>query len=152
MGFRQTDPLWGGKHLGKSPYTVKTSGCLLTANADSINRHVMPMTPGKLCDYANANHGFQDPKGYLIFDIIRRATNGKVKLVEGVHTGAINFLIEVHWKLRSGIVTTHWLEKLTIPAPPGIVGEFVLDPYDGRGKSLHQSFWVATGRRLSLIY
>ena len=152
MGFKQGDSRWGNKPLGRSAYNMKGSGCLVTAVADSLNRHLYPTDPGKLVDWLNVNKGFQDPKGFLIFDAIRRFTKNKIKLVEGDRVRKINNLIEVNWKLSNGRYTKHWLEKLTIPAPPGIKGEYVVDPTDGQGKSLTQTKWKATGRRLSLIY
>ena len=60
--WAQWDSEWGSIHLGKSQYTMKSSGCLVTAIAMLIchtgSADASSFNPGTLVTYLNNNGGF----------------------------------------------------------------------------------------------
>lgn len=73
--WNQGDPRWGSKRLGTAtssdgrPLTMATHGCYVTSVAMILANFGKDVTPGQLCDGANAINGFT-PDGQLKWDAI----------------------------------------------------------------------------------
>lgn len=48
ISYRQDDPEWAKEYLGQSPYTMKSSGCLVTCIASAVSDSEDAVTPGEL--------------------------------------------------------------------------------------------------------
>ena len=77
--WSQADPEWGGIHLGASQYTMKSSGCLVTAIAMLIchtgSADASSFTPKTLVNYLNNNGGFTSG-GALYWAKVNGAADG----------------------------------------------------------------------------
>lgn len=142
--YSQNDPRWAAKKLGKSKYTVGTSGCLVTAVQNQLLRDGFHTDPGLFTDWANLNHGFEDPLGYLVFGSIARYSK-RYQLVDRDATNKLNTIHQVMWTLRNGTRTTHWVAQ--DKGRDIFLAPYVIDSWDGKRKSLRQPFWKITGRR-----
>lgn len=77
--WSQADPEWGSIHLGSSQYTMKSSGCLVTAIAMLIchtgSADASSFTPKTLVNYLNNNGGFTSG-GALYWAKVNGAADG----------------------------------------------------------------------------
>ena len=77
--WSQADPEWGSIHLGASQYTMKSSGCLVTAIAMLIchtgSADASSFTPKTLVNYLNNNGGFTSG-GALYWAKVNGAADG----------------------------------------------------------------------------
>lgn len=62
--YKQSDPLWGSKHLGTSGLDMSGFGCYVTALAEGMRWQGINVTPGELCDMGNIL-GWFGPDGML---------------------------------------------------------------------------------------
>lgn len=76
--FYQKDPRWASERLGKSSDTLGTDGCLVTATSMALANLGFATNPSDLNKRLTRTDSFT-PRGWLIWDGIRKVTGGKAK-------------------------------------------------------------------------
>lgn len=78
VAFYQKDPRWGKERLGRSGDTLASDGCLVTATSMALVNLGFATNPSDLNKRLTQADSFT-PRGWLIWDGIRKVTNGKAK-------------------------------------------------------------------------
>ena len=78
--FLQKDPRWGRDQLGNSSDTMASDGCLVTAVAMSLANLGFQTNPKDLNARLTQTKSFT-PRGWLIWDGVRKVTGGRAKAV-----------------------------------------------------------------------
>jgi hypothetical protein len=76
--FLQKDPRWGSDQLGNSSDTMASDGCLVTATAMALANLGFQTNPKDLNARLTQTNSFT-PRGWLIWDGIRKVTAGQAK-------------------------------------------------------------------------
>ncbi|RKQ69516.1 hypothetical protein DES40_2317 [Litorimonas taeanensis] len=76
--FYQKDPRWGHEELGNSGDTMASDGCLVTAVSMALANLGFETNPSDLNKRLTYTDSFT-PRGWLIWDGIRKVTGGKAK-------------------------------------------------------------------------
>ena len=76
--FYQKDPRWAKERLGKSGDTLASDGCLVTAASMALANLGFKTNPSDLNKRLTQTDSFT-PRGWLIWDGIRKVTGGKAK-------------------------------------------------------------------------
>ena len=76
--YLQKDPRWAGEQLGKSSDTMGTDGCLVTATSMALANLGFQTNPSDLNARLTQADSFT-PKGWLIWDGIRKVTGGRAE-------------------------------------------------------------------------
>jgi len=74
--YSQKDPLWASDRLGKTTDTMGAEGCLVTATSMALTNLGFKTNPKDLNARLTATDSYTD-RGWLIWDGIRRVTNGR---------------------------------------------------------------------------
>ena len=74
--FSQKDPRWAADRLGKTSDTMGSDGCLVTATSMALNNLGFQTNPKDLNQRLTSTDSYTD-KGWLIWDGIRRVTEGR---------------------------------------------------------------------------
>jgi Peptidase_C39 like family len=96
--FKQADPEWAGLRLGGSTYTMRRSGCAVTASAMVAAYFGSTKDPGELARALNASRGLTS-EGDLYWQSVPSAARGSIKYV-GRYSGAS--LSRINKELDSG--------------------------------------------------
>jgi len=78
--FLQKDPRWGAERLGKSTDTMASDGCLVTATSMALANLGFQTNPSDLNARLTQTDSFT-PRGWLIWDGIRKVTAGRAEAV-----------------------------------------------------------------------
>lgn len=96
--WKQTDPAWAGTPLGSSGYTMKNSGCLVTAIAIQMGRakvyNTTQFNPGVLMQWFNSTGAFAS-NGGLQFSLMNCP---RFRYVGEEKTDPASSLSEICWK------------------------------------------------------
>lgn len=128
----QRDTRWSNQQLGRSPYTIGTHGCLITAIASGVN-----LTPTQVDDILTRSGGFT-PEGWVIWAKLFKVP--KIKLV--VTDNGSPFLAyddaRAKQAIKDGKLVLCEVEAKPIGGPPSgthwvrlIGGGKIMDPYHG---------------------
>ena len=74
--YSQKDPRWAADRLGKTSDTMGSDGCLVTATSMALNKLGFQTNPKDLNQRLTSTDSYTD-KGWLIWDGIRRVTEGR---------------------------------------------------------------------------
>jgi hypothetical protein len=111
--FYQKDPRWGSEELGNSGDTLARDGCLVTAASMALANLGFETDPSDL-NKRLTHHDSFTPRGWLIWDGIRKVTGGKAKarFHESVSTALIEeCMADKYYPLVQFILPngrTHW--------------------------------------------
>lgn len=83
ISYRQDNAEWAPDHLGDSPYTMKSSGCLVTCIASAISNSGDKVTPGEL-NHVFAENGIYDTDGNIQWSYIADMEGYSVEVYDGV--------------------------------------------------------------------
>ena len=78
VAYYQKDPRWAKERLGKSGDTLASDGCLVTAASMALANLGFQTNPSDLNKRLTRTNSFT-PRGWLIWDGIRKVTGGKAK-------------------------------------------------------------------------
>lgn len=80
FSYQQDDPMWKDKFLANNPAarTLAKTGCTISSVAVALSNLGVLIKPPELNDALSQNGGFTS-RGWLIWDAIEKATNGKAK-------------------------------------------------------------------------
>lgn len=111
--YYQKDSRWAGERLGRSSDTMGSDGCLVTAASMALANLGFQTNPSDLNARLTQVDGFT-PKGWLIWDGIRKVTGGRAKahFYDDVSEDVINSCMRrgdyplVQFYLKNG--RSHW--------------------------------------------
>lgn len=86
--YRQDDKEWAMDFLGKSAYTMRSSGCLVTCIASAVSTKEEPVTPGELNALFSENAVY-DGEGNLLWNKLGELEGYHVEVYEGVSEAEI---------------------------------------------------------------
>ncbi|MFA5526932.1 MAG: hypothetical protein WC992_08915, partial [Acholeplasmataceae bacterium] len=155
-GYRQGDVPWGNIRLGGSPYTMATSGCLVTSITNQLIRFRPDLTPETLVRWLNSHEGFTSDgrlKMYKIEEFLpglklvnfkKWATQSATQPVaqpadlsqvrDGLRHGPV--IIQVDYKPGTPEVNAHWVLIVE-----DLGDDFLLvDPINGEKVSLMEKY------------
>ena len=101
--YRQDDSQWKDDKLGKSKFTMETSGCIVTSIATAISQSDNPLNPGQLVELLSENEVF-DSDGNLQWGKLEEISGFHTKVYDDVSEEYINECLEKH---RYPIVKVH---------------------------------------------
>lgn len=78
VAYSQKDPRWSGDRLGKTSDTMGSDGCLVTAASMALSNLGFSTNPKDLNQRLTQTQSYTN-KGWLIWDGIRRVTEGRAK-------------------------------------------------------------------------
>ena len=132
--YRQADPRWKNKKLGKSQYTMENYGCLTTICARIASWvEKKDITPGRLCDWLSDNRGYVD--GLLVWDKLEAFCVPHLKYLG-------RSMLLGKWRADYIIRAVLWgkIVHFVSVLPNGQC----YDPWDGKIKPIRQSKWTLT--------
>lgn len=144
--WSQKDSRWGAKKLGNSGLTMAGYGCYCTSIAIVLSYYGKPEHPGVLCDWLNANGGF-DNNGMLISSKISEKYNDiTFERVDCENTAAP--ISKINEALAQGfpVICKVWLNKTKgythfMPIQSGDGNNYtVIDPLTGKPTSLNSVY------------
>jgi len=76
--FAQADSRWASQRLGSTDSTLAAEGCAVTSAAMALAFYGIPVDPGSLNVFLNANNGYT-PQGWIYWEAAAEYVPGKVR-------------------------------------------------------------------------